>query len=94
LLYSNCNYLTWAFDYATTLIRVNPLTELKAVGGGKYVVLDVASNVDYSATASLMKNYIVDAGTSEDDLSKKLFFLDLTYTKFVQIFSTVHELEV
>jgi hypothetical protein len=94
LLYSNSNYQTWAFDYATTLLRANPLTELKAIGGGKYVVLDNASAIDYTATANLLRQYIVDSAATENDLSMKLFYLELSYTKFVLIFTTVNELEV
>ncbi len=41
----------------------------------------------------MLKAYIVDATATEDDISKKMFFLDLTYSQFVTIFTTVNELE-
>lgn len=93
MLFANSNKQNWSFNDPTTVLPVNPLTEIKALGNGRYVTLDALGNINYDATATLLKAYLVDVAATEDDISKKLFFLDLTYAQFVAIFTTVNELE-
>jgi len=80
----------------TTVIQLNPLTELYNLAPGRYVIKDASGNVDYLATSKALREYIVTATTEADYetfLSMRMFFLDLTYTDFVNIFSIVKDLE-